>query len=345
MTFPQIPTNGQWQQPPAQQISSGPVGVLPQASYLYQQGGPMPYPFATQAWFNPLQEQGYQTTLQGLQHGVGQSLQNQGLAHGLMGGFGGFLGQQGMSASPGYINNIGGSFDPWNNPALDRAVQKANEAVVRDFDQRVTPGVTSNAISRGGMGSNRHGIQQGIAEQGLADALAKQTAGMYASGFDSGMNRYVSDRSNTLNGWLGANRNALTGWGMTPNMFGMVGTANMAPGSALANLGAGQSQIGQYYQGMSNQMLSEQQRLWDSYQNRPYDNLNWYANLVYGSPEANSQTKSSNNPMMGFMGGAMLGSELYNMFNGGFGNGFTPTANAAINDPFSPSLGTSWWQP
>lgn len=125
--FPQIPTNGQYT-PTQNQTYSGAVGVLPQASYLYQQGGAQPYPFYTQSWFTPLQEQGFQTNLQGLQHGVGQSLQNQGLAHSLMGGFNQF--QQGQTTNPNQINQIGGSFDPYNNPALDSYVQRANQALV-----------------------------------------------------------------------------------------------------------------------------------------------------------------------------------------------------------------------
>lgn len=313
---------------------SDPIGVLPQASYLYQHGGPPVYPYPTQAWFNPLQEQGYLTTLQGLQHGVGQGLQNQAMAHGALQGFGNYLGQQGMQTSPEFINQIPGSFNPWNNPALDDAVMRANQATTRDFMQGVMPQIRARAMGMGQSGSSRHGIQEGLAQQALIDQLGQQTANMYTQGFDTGMNRFVADRSNTLNSWLGANRNALQGWGLMPGYVGMTGGANTAAAAALASLGAGQSQIGQYYQGMSNQMLGEQKRLWDEYAARPYDNLDWYARLVYGNPGNDYGERTTNAPNPTLAQGLGAGALFYGIgqnqgwWGGGSGGG------VGSGDPF-----------
>ena len=294
-TYPTIPSQGPWTGQTTQAPSGvAPAGVLPQANMLYQTGGPQPYPFFTQSYFTPLQEQGYATSLQGLQHGVGQSLQNQALGQSLQQGFNQYLGQTGQQASPGYINTIGGSFDPWRNPALDDAVQRANQALVRDFQTTTAPGITGDMIGAGQMGSSRHGVREGLAADALQRNLANQSAQMYNTGYESGMNRYVQDRANTLNTWLGANRNALSGWQSAPSIAGMTMGANTATANALQNLGAGQAQIGGYYQGLMNQYMGQQKDLWDQYQNRPFNNLNWYAGLVYGAPGGmNSTTQNT----------------------------------------------------
>ena len=319
--FPRIPTQGDYKGTMPAMSYPGAIPILPQAAYMYAHGGPKPFPGFTQAWMTPLQEQGFLTQLQGAQHGVGQSLQNQGLAQGLFSGFGNYLGQQGMTATPGYINNISGSFNPWQNPALDDYVQRANQATTRDFMQGVMPQLRARAMGMGQSGSSRHGIAEGLAMQGLADQLGKQTSGLYAQGFDSGMNRYVSDRSNTLQGWLGANRNALQGWNQAPNMFQMTSLANMGAPQALMNLGSQQSQIGSYYQGLANQYLSQQKSLWDQYENRPYRNLEWYSGIVNNNPAAAASAQTSTGPgsndLANIAGLGLTGLGLWNQFNGG----------------------------
>ena len=342
-TYPQIPTQGQWTGQTMQAPTGSPVGVLPQASMLYQTGGPQPYPFFTQSYFTPLQEQGYATTLQGLQHGVGQALQNQALGQSLQQGFNQYLGQAGQQASPGFINTIGGSFDPWRNPALDDAVQRANQALVRDYQQVTRPGITGDAIGAGQMGSSRHGVREALAEDALQRNLANQSAQMYNTGYESGMNRYVQDRSNTLNSWLGANRNALSGWQTAPGIASMAMGANLGASNALQNLGAGQAQVGGYYQGLMNQYMGQQRDLWNQYQNRPFDNLNWYANMVYGAPggtNSTTQNTAGDTPMLpNLLGGAALGYGLWNQFGGSFGGSgnVAPSSAFTIGQPLGGS--------
>ena len=339
--FPTIPTQGQYTGTGygGANPTSEPIGVYPQASWLYSHGGPQPYPFYTQAWFNPLQEQGYATSLMGAHGGIDQALQNQMLAHSLQGGFNQMLGMSGQQADPGYVNTIGGSFNPWNNPALDDYASRANETLARNFNQSVMPQITGDAVGMGQMGSSRHGIREGLAQQGLADAMQRQTADLYNRGFEQGMGRYVQDRGNTLDAWLGSGRNQLAGWAMSPQMYGMTSSANMGVPGMMSNLGGMQSTIGGYYQGMMNQYLQQQRDLWNQYQERPYRNLDWYAGIIGGQPGAQgaySREASAETPWLPQLlgGGALLyGLGQENDWWGGGGGGGMGMGSPYLQQP------------
>lgn len=105
------------------------------------------------------------------------------------------------------INTTGASFNPMN-PYLQGHIAQANQQLGRDFNQQVMPQMDSAATASGvgGYGGARAGVAQGIREQGLADAMQRQTTDMMNQGYESGLNRYVQDRGQTVSATLDAMR-------------------------------------------------------------------------------------------------------------------------------------------
>ena len=345
---PQFPSMGQWggyTDGGWQQMDQIP-GVFPSAAALYMRGGPQQYPGYTTSWFNPLQEQGFGTQLQAGSEAINAAQANQDIARQYLQRFNQVLGDWTQSSSPEDINAIGGSFDPWNNPALDEAVQRANQALSRDFNQTFMPQSNLDAIAAGQMGSSRHGVAQGIGAQGLADAMSRQTSSMYNQGFESGMNRYVQDRANTLGAWNEANRRIGGAAQMIPGMASMAMGANQAVPGALQALGGIQTGVGGGYQGLMNQYLQQQSDMWNREQMRPYENLNWYSNILnqFQMPTSStSQTSSQGNPWAGFAGGALMGNWRWNQWaGGGGGGGGNPWLDGALSPTMNPAY--NWWQ-
>lgn len=165
---------------------------------------------------------------------VGNTMQNYG------GGY-----SQGMANT---INQTGASFDPFNNPALLNSISQANDTLGRDFRQNVMPQFNRAATGAGpgAYGGTRAGVAQGIREQGLADAMAKQTGDMLSQGYEAGLNRYVQDRGQTVNATLDAMRTGGTlgmqGAQMMGNLANMRGNMQQGAASGLAGIAGNQSQ-------------------------------------------------------------------------------------------------------
>lgn len=355
--FAPIQTQGAWNGQ-----ATGPVGdtagTLPQGNQLYQQGGPNPYPFPTQAWFNPLQEQGYETSLMGAEGAIPQALQNQALAHSLQAGFNQYLQGAQMGATPGYINQIGGSFDPFNNPALDEAVSGAAGQMVDIFNRQTNPAIEIQSLNEGNFGGSRQGVIQANKLNDLGRNIADMTGQMYNQGFQNSMQNYVADRNNTLDAWLGARGQAGQMWGQAPNIAGMTMGANLAVPGAMQSLGNNQALVGSHYQGMSNAMLGEQKRMWDEFQAQPYDNLSWYSGIVGSNPGAGYSTQTGTSspgsasmlPTIAGIGSTVYGLGQENGWWGGGGGGMSaPPMNTS--NPWMPggdlgavgNFGGNWW--
>lgn len=104
---------------------------------------------------NPAQQQAIQGLLQG-----GGNIQ-------------GVLDQGGMQSLSSFL----GPYDP-NNTGLQSAISAANFGLQRDFNQNVLPGIGAGAQGAGQYGSSRQGVAEGIAAQGLADAMTNNAQGL-----------------------------------------------------------------------------------------------------------------------------------------------------------------------
>ena len=321
MYVPPFPNQGQWSGSTGggfQQLDQIP-GLMPSAAALYMQGLQQ-FPGETMAWANPLQEQGYGTALQGASAAIPQALQNQALAASLQGGFNAALeGANRWAGNPQYVQQIGASFDPLN-PYLINQVRAANYELGREYAQNVMPRIDLAAVGAGQSGGSRHGVAQGIASQGLMDAMGRTTADMMSGGYEAGLNRYLQDRANTLNAMQGYGQLASSGWQMAPSMYNMMSGANMAVPQSLGYLGQTQQQIGGNYQNLMNAYLQDAQRRWNESQNAPWQALQNYAGIVYGAPVSGAGTQTSTgstggNWLTGAAGGALAGAGLYDWWN------------------------------
>lgn len=97
------------------------------------------------------------------------------------------------------VNQTGASFNPWN-PMLGQMAGAANAQLGKDFRQNTMPQLNKDLVGAGpgAYGGTRAGVAQGMREQSLADAMQRQTTGIFGSGYEAGLGRYVSDRANTL---------------------------------------------------------------------------------------------------------------------------------------------------
>ena len=174
------------------------------------------------------------------------------------------------------INQTGASFDPFNNPALGQSISAANQRLGRDFNQSVMPELNRAAVSAGpgAYGGTRAGVAQGIREQGLADAMQKQTTDMSSQGYAEGLNRYVQDRGQTL----GATNRAM-------EFGGNLGMQNAGLMAELANSRAGHANTAAQTIGdMGKFSLNQRNDMWRFGQDRQTDNIRqqWEANRAPG---------------------------------------------------------------
>ena len=228
------------QMPATQQYANNMGNLANQATNTYNQGG---------FGWNPYMGGAYGMA-QGApnQPGFGAAANAAGNTLGRYGG--GWSGQMANT-----INQTGASFNPMNQ-YLTGMVGEANKQLGRDFNQQVMPAMNRAAIASGsgGYGGTRAGVAQGVREQGLADAMQRQTTQMLGQGYEAGLGRYVQDRGNTLATTLGALSQGGQLGMQGAQLFGNL--ANMQGG--LANQAAGtMGQLGTSSQQMNNAMFNQ----------------------------------------------------------------------------------------
>ena len=344
-----------------------PYALGPTSNSLLNQpyGGTSPF---APAGTPDLTRQGWATQLQGL---AGQQATANQWSNTLGGynpgiGVGGAqLGQGGGQplglATPEQVQGIGASFNPMN-PYLRGEIGAANKQITDQFDQYTMPEMNRNlaGAGSGAYGGTRAGITQGLATQGMMDAVQQNTTDMTSRGYNEGLNRYVQDRASSLgalNTERGQYRNAFGQYrgqdvAHAGNIMGAQAGNNanqlqaMMAASNLAQQGAGYgTQMGTHMAGFGNQQQGQNQRVQDWY-NSQYNHAQGYPGQQFGQWTNNMQqvtgpgvqggmqqnvqgtTPNMTNPVMGAVGGGMAGYGAYNSFAGQPNNnnyqGYTP---------------------
>ena len=201
---------------------------------------------------------------------------------------------------PSDINKIGSAYDTLlnapnvnNNPYLAQSVNAAIQPMIDQYNQTVLPGIRSGAVQTGQYGGSRQGIAEGIASGQLTRNIGNTSAGMYSNAYQQGMDSL--------------SKAMLFG----PQMIQL----GQAPSSVLRGV-ASENELAQQNQ------INDAKRLFDYYQNLPYDKLNKYLTPLQGAGFAStSGTSTSNvpsyggNSTLGTIGGALglasLGTDLY----------------------------------
>jgi len=231
------------------------------------------------------------------------------------------------------------------NPYLSDMAKSITSQVTDNLQRNILPGIGSAAVAAGGYGGSRQGVVEANAlkdaNQGLSNSLANLYGQDYNSAMSRGLQKYQGDQNYNMGlGNLGlgfqnsAQNYALGLGGLANQRYGQdqnyaLGMGNLGLGyqNSLQNfytaqrgqdmqglqLGANLFQQGntgmqQQGQGLYNLGLTQQQAPWNVVGN--------YTNTV--SPFTgfgNTSTNTPGNALAGGLGGALVGAQLYNIFN------------------------------
>ena len=192
------------------------------------------------------------------------------------------------------------------NPYLDQMSQSITSQVTDNLNRNIMPQIASGAQLAGGFGGSRQGVVEANAlkdaNQGLSNSLTAMRFGDYNNQMGRQLQKYGMDQSYNLG--LGqlqlGNRNTdLNQVQLGANLFQNGNTGFMNTGSGVYNLGLTQQQAPWQVSGNLNNTMT------------PYTGL--------GSTTGNY----AGNPAAGALGGAVAGSQLYNLWNQG--NTSTPS--------------------
>lgn len=215
------------------------------------------------------------------------------------------------TASPTPPNVIGNPFEfSQKNPYLDEMSALITGDVTDNLKRNILPGIASSAMSVGGFGGSRQGVVEANALNDANKGLSSALTGMRFGDYNNTMSRQLQK------------------YGMDQGFY------TQQRGQDLQQVGLGASLFGQGNQGMLNQGqgiynlgLTGQQAPWQSMQN--FGNV---ANPYTGF--GSSSQNQSGSAGAGFLGGALAGSQAYNIFGGNSGpmgvqntGGFTNTPN------------------
>ena len=319
-----------------------------QASGLMQGGvGYNPYPGATQAGLDPLQQQGMgmlqraalnpnsagnaaATSLQGILQGgaytpsylSGAMAQNNAGVPGIQGAMTGPEAQQMQQTAMG--NYLGG------NTALNDVYNTAARKATETYQQATMPGIRAGAQGAGMGASSRNALAQGQATGMYGQGLQDLAGQIYAPAYENERNRMLqAAQAGQAGQFQGAGmlqtgqENYLNRLGQGANLQGQLNegerarqmqAAQMAPTNA--NWGAQQlMNLGGINQGMAQQELTGMQDYWNQMQQSPWNRLGAYSQAVGGQgiSQGSQSTSYPSGGILPALGGAATGAALGGM--------------------------------
>lgn len=250
-----------------------------------------------------------------------------------------------MAANPYMPQPLGNPFTYTPNPYLGEMAGTIRQQVTDNLQRNILPGIGSAAIAAGGYGGSRQGVVEANAlkdaNTGLSGALANLYGQDYNNAMSRGLQKYQADQGYNLGvgnlglGFQNSAQNFALGLGGLANQrYGQdqnyaLGMGNLGLGyqNSLQNfytnqrgqdlqatqLGANLFQQGntgmqQQGQGLYNLGLTQQQAPWNVVGN--------YTNTVSPFTGFGNTTNSTpGNAGAGALGGALIGAQLYNIFN------------------------------
>lgn len=303
------------------------IGGFQDAANIYNALKTQPYYQGSMyAGLSPLQQQSIAGT-QGFATGGGTQT-----AFNLMGAgnasLGGAYGQMGVANDLSGFNpadptqsNISAAGQYANNPYLDGAITAASRDVTRNLTEDVLPGINRMGSATGNTNSSRTGIAEGIALRGAQDRIGDIASTMRSDAYQQGLG--LAENARTAN--MDARLNALTNAGsMYGNAFGQGIQGSTAGAQQMYNNLDALSQAGGMQQQDAQGRLNEQYAKWQGAQDRGFNLLDRYAQLIKGDYGYTNTGRSDNgmpdwlNAAQGAVGGAAAGLGLYNDFRNMF---------------------------
>lgn len=274
------------------------------------------------AGLNPMQQSAIQGT-QNFATGAGAETATNmlGSSNASLGGAFGQLGTAGAlstfapgNATMGNIMDAGMYAD---NPYMSGMIDAASRDVTRNLTEDVLPGINRLGSATGNTNSTRTGVAEGIALRGAQDRVGDIASAMRGDAYSQGLSLAEQARQGNMNARLNALTNAGNIYG---NAFGQ-GLQGSAAGltagynnlDAISKAGALQQQDAQ---GQINADFAR----WNAQQQRPFDLLDRYMQVVGGQYGSTKTATSDNgqptwmNTLQGALGGASAGLGLYGQF-------------------------------
>lgn len=229
------------------------------------------------------------------------------------------------SASPaGSISSATAGQNPYLQQMGDALVQQNTQNLQRN----VLPRVGSAAMAAGGYGGSRQGVVESNAISDLNTANANGLASLYGGAYNTNLQYDLGRRSNDL-GYFGAANSYNLGMG---NLG--LGYAGLDRQIANDNMSWGQQGYNNNM-GLWGQMLNNNQTgigAGTNIQNTPQGYWQQFGNQYNSIGQGyGTQTSSGGggNPIMGALGGAQLGGQIANWWNGGGSGGTGMTGSNA----------------
>ena len=218
-----------------------------------------------------------------------------------------------------------------SNPYLQSYMRAAAQPLLQDYTENILPAIGDRFSMSGMTGSSRHGIAEGIAARGVADAISRSNLALANQGYETGIGAMqnalgmgAEDYSNTLSRML----DAYSKGGQQNYIRSLAETGLLGGAEAAGNIGLMPSQvigsIGSQRQQQTQQAINDAMARWDYTQNYPYNQLNQFASLINGANSAgyNAQSQSAPSSLLGNIAGTLgtvgaISGSLGSIFGGG----------------------------
>lgn len=172
----------------------------------------------------------------------------------------------------------GAVLDPSQNPGLQGAINAAIRPLNQNYLTSILPGIRDSAVTAGGYGSNRQGIAEGLAAQGLEQQTGDVTSNIINQAYQQGLDAMTK------------------GLAVAPG----IQQAALAPGVAVSGVGSQQQQLEQ-------QQLSGNVNQYYTQQMLPLMIAQQIAGTAFGFPGGSAtttQSGSNTSPLQMGLGGA-----------------------------------------
>lgn len=187
----------------------------------------------------------------------------------------------------------GNYLNPQSNPYLSATYNEAAQPIVQQYRDAIAPGIQAEFAHAGSFGGSAQQQTEGLAQQGLANALGNLATNLYGGAYEQGLQNQIKEQS------------------LLPSLL----AASFTPSQALLNLG-GLSQ--QQQQSQLNAALQNAQ----SEFNYPYQTLSQLASAipvsVGGAYNATTTGPNPNalSPLAGSLAGSLGGYGLASLIGG-----------------------------
>jgi len=305
------------------------TALAPTAEALLQRpyGGVSPY---APAGITDATRQGWLTQLQG-----------QGAQYGPAQAYAAAMGQFAPGATQDFLSRLnsgqfGGNFNPWN-PFLQSAISEANKTLGRDFRQQTMPDINAGAVSMGpgALGGSRAGVAEGLAKQGLADAMQRQTTNLASQGYQAGIGEM---------GQAQGRQNEMYRLGLTqlPQLYQQAYQAGLMPGQTQFGFGQTLAGIGGAQQAQNQGLADWYNTQYNQMQGYPDQRFNQWASqmapILAGGVQQPINLQSTP-PQPSTLGAALGGAGLgYGIYNAGQKQGWWGTQPSQPG-PYTPASG------